>query len=71
MSKKDIKEKYEILQQLEQYEDLLIKLKGESRDHWWKIVTPNNEYYISEDKSRDWFINFIILEIGRLELLIS
>lgn len=62
-----IKDKYEKLQQLEDYEKLIECLNNESRNHWWMVYTPKIEVNITTSKARDKFIMFISDEIFRIK----
>ncbi|MGJ0846498.1 hypothetical protein ACR77J_07410 [Tissierella praeacuta] len=65
--RKSINDKYEKLQQLEDYEELIRCLNDESRNHWWKVSTPRKEININTGKSRDKFIMFLQDEINRIK----
>lgn len=65
--RKTIEDKYENLQQLEDYEGLLEHINTEGKGHWWKITTPRKEVEIGTDKTRDKFVMFISDEIIRIK----
>lgn len=65
--RKTIEDKYEKLEQLEDYERLIECLNNESRNHWWKVSTPRREVNITTSKARDNFIMFVSDEIIRMK----
>ncbi|MBN1074646.1 hypothetical protein DVV91_09865 [Clostridium botulinum] len=66
MNRAEIKKLNTTLEQIKDLESINEEINGEGFNHWWKILTPNKETYITNVETRERFKDFIKSEIETL-----